>query len=213
MKYQVRKIFILKILFKIKFFRQSICVNFSICQTKYQIPVVLFITWLIKLVKKVTCKTWIILRLAFKLFLIFKLVNLEEPALQKKKRVSLNHQPLLLTDGSNIEIENSDSNHEFSQIHHETVKKHKSVFQDDEFILLGSHDKFFSTYNIPYRLRSLNKNIDFDVKNYTVSNDHNLNSNDKSVILNKNPKSTSKIFKKANNIPSKQVTLILKTVK
>ena len=138
---------------------------------------------------------------------------MEEPALQKKKRVSLNHQPLLLTDGSNIEIENSDSNHEFSQIHHETVKKHKSVFQDDEFILLGSHDKFFSTYNIPYRLRSLNKNIDFDVKNYTVSNDHNLNSNDKSVILNKNPKSTSKIFKKANNIPSKQVTLILKTVK
>ena len=74
--------------------------------------------------------------------------------MQKKKRVQVNHQPLLLTDGSNNNGFSDKKVPEASQtILFEENKMLKSFIKDDQFILLGPQDKFSSANVVPYRMR------------------------------------------------------------
>jgi hypothetical protein len=74
--------------------------------------------------------------------------------MQTKKRVQINHQPLLLTDGSAaLNNENTlKSTATKSQVF-EPHNSQKVFIRDDEFILLGPQDKCSST-NVAYPLRN-----------------------------------------------------------
>lgn len=142
--------------------------------------------------------------------------NVNEPGLQRKKRVQINHQPLKLTDGSNVDIFSGKKIERIKPMLLEDNKLSKSVVKDDQFILLGPQDKFSTVNLVPYRLRvPVNKSISELVKSVNKPTIEEIPDNKNKVVvpnLEINQENKSKPVSKTTKIksPSKGKTQVIK---
>jgi hypothetical protein len=138
--------------------------------------------------------------------------------LQRKKRVQINHQPLKLTDGSNVDIFSGKKIEKIKPMLLEDNKLSKTVVKDDQFILLGPQDKFSTVNLVPYRLRvPVNKSISESVKSINKPTIEEISDNKTKIIVpdleinqENKPKPVSKTIKIKS--PSKGKTQVIKKV-